>query len=327
MTLNDPRFAGFQRPRAVRDLAEGETHLVAVRDHIATYGWHVQAVFAGPARLGWVYTIGFGDSLDHPDMVVYGLSDEVATVLLNGIGDALAEGRTFRLGERYGDFLGDIDIEFRETLPRWSPAHFGKANDWYGSYPTMWQVVLPDRENRFPGDPGEESSVFQLQLWSEGPAPRQLKHEHAPFEVDEAWEAVVPDVLGGHETGWEELVLVTQGANPDRFVVVSVPFVDHVGFGDEVRTELVDGQLHVVEATQLVPIATVRMAILRSEDRQLFDEFIDAAEANGILWESPAPSWIFFAVPHDKYEWFNHTAEPLRSNGTASFQTARPPSP
>lgn len=295
MTLDQPRFAGFERHRPARDLLSGEEHLAPVHDHVSTFGWHIHGVFADPGRIGWTYTIGFGDSLGHPDLVVYGLEQSVAHILLNDIGDALADGQTLLEGERYPGFLVDVDIEFRAALPQWGPAHFGQARDWYGSFPNVWQVVLPDRDNRFPGEPGEDASRFQLRLWEEQPAPHMLEHEPNSIDADGAATASVPDLLDGNETGWEELLNLARGADPERFVVTSVPFVDHIGFGDEVEVEQQEGMLRVTEVTRRAPIATMRVAVLGHGDEVVrrVDQLIVHADANEIVWEAPVPGLLF----------------------------------
>lgn len=325
--LDRPELTAFERFRAPRDLGPDEDYLQPVRAHIARFGWHIHGVFADPGRIGWHYTIGFGDTFGHPDLVVFGLTDSVAQILLNDIGDALASGTSFQLGDRYEGFLVDVDIEFRRTLPRWSPAHFGRARDWYGAYAEMWQVVLPDLEDRFPGDPGEEASRFQVLLANARPAPAPLTHEHTPIDVADGWTAIARDLVGGDETGWEELLVLVKGAVAERWVVVSVPFVDHIVFGDEVQADEADGELRVTQVTQRAPIATVRICTLRSGDETAsrVNSLIDEAESNEILWESPVRFWSFFAVPHHRFEWFTEAAQPLVDDRLVSRRVVRPP--
>lgn len=283
MTLDEERFRGFARARQPRSLGPDEEHLSVLRENVERYGWHVQAVLPDPGRIGWQYTVGFGDSIGHPELVVSGVPQEVGQVLLNDIGDALAEGRRFEVGERYPDFLVDVDIELRPTLARWNEAHFGRARDWYGEFPPTLQVVLPDRENRFPGEPDSDAGSWQLLLFDERPTPRYLSHERTPIDVEEVFRAIVPDLLGEHPSGWEEELLVVRGANADRWVVVSVPYVDHIGFGDELELHDTDGRLELTAVTARAPIATARVLVLRGGDdtRQRLDAAAARARRGG----------------------------------------------
>lgn len=313
MPLDDERFADFPRVRPVRELSDGEDYLRPVRDNIEKYGWHVQYVFAEPGRLGWAYTIGFWTSMGHPELVVFGLDQTVAQTLLNDIGDAIADGQTFADGQRSSGFLVDVDIEFRETLERWGPSHFGRASDWYGSIPSVLQVVIPDLENRFPGDPDEEVSRFQLLLANDSPAPALLTHPHTPFAVEGAFTVIVSDLLGGDETGWEERVVVVEGSQPDRFVVVSVPFVDHLAFGDEIEVSERGEELYLHSVTKAATTVTVRVLLLGGDEdiQDRFGALLDAAEENEIVWESPVQSWFFFGVPHHRLAWFREVLRPF----------------
>ncbi|MEL6894345.1 MAG: DUF4262 domain-containing protein, partial [Actinomycetota bacterium] len=247
----------------------------------------------------------------------------VAHNLLNDIGAALAEGQSFHEGERYPGFLVDVDIEFRAALPRWGPAHFGQARDWYGSFPDVWQVVLPHRDNRFPGEPAENASRFQLRLWAEQPAPHRLEHEPNSIDADGAPTASVEDLLDGNATGWEELLNLTRGADPKRFVVTSVPFVDHIGFGDEVETEQREGMLRVTKVTRRAPTATMRIAVLDHGDEVVrrVNQLIVHADANEIVWEAPVPGWLFFAVPRHRYEAFADLVDSLVRDALVSVQS------
>lgn|GEM_PF-1719238 len=327
LTLDQSEFAEFQRFRDARDLLPDEQYLEPVRDHIVKYGWHIQQVLGDAGRFGWSYSIGFADSLDHPDLVVFGLPGDVARVLLNDIGDALARGQRFDVGARYGDFLENVDVEFRATLARWHPAHFGRAKDWYNGDVLVWQVVIPDLQNRFPGDPGEEASRFQLLLFDDQPAPEPLSHPHTPIDVQEGWTVLVPDLVGTAETGWEERLMVQRGADPGSLVVASVPFVDHVGFGDEIEVEDAGEELRLTRVTKHAPVATVRLGILQGgeETQRRLSDLLDVAESNGVVWESPVVHWFFFGVPHHQYAWFLDQVEPLRVDGLASIVITRSP--
>lgn len=327
MPLERPEFADFIRARSPRLLEADEDYLTAVHDHISEYGWHVQAVFAGPGQIGWYYTIGFMDTFGVPDIVTFGLPEDVAKRLLNDIGDAMLEGRRFEDDRRYGGFLVDAEVVFKPVLPKWGGAHFGRARDWYGTWPDMRQVVLPDLQNRMPGEVGNEAERFQMLLYKDKPAPRILSHEHTPVPVENGLEALAPDFLGNDPSGWEEGVVVREGATADRAVVMSVPFVDHLVFGDEVEIADVDGVLRITGMSRPAPVSTVRCCVLRGGDETnaALDQLLTAAEQDEIVWESPVLHWFFFGVPHHRLAWFEEVLQPLRDDRVLGVQVVRRP--
>lgn len=327
MPLDRPGLADFVRARVPRDLSDDEGHLAAVREHIVTYGWHVQAVFAAPGRLGWSYTIGFVDTMGVPDLVTFGLPHDVANRLLNDIGDAIVEGRTFEDDHRYAGFLVDADVQFKPVLAKWRGAHFGRAADWYDTWPEMRQVVIPDIQNRMPGEEGSEAERFQMLLYTDAPAPRALSHEHTPIAVKGGHRALAADHLGEHPTGWDEELVVVEGRQPDRAVVMSVPFVDDLVFGDEVEIADTGGALRISGVSQSAPLSTVRCCVLRGGDetKAALDDLLTAAEQNEVVWESPVAHWFFFGVPHHRFDWFERLLQAHVDDGLLSTQTVRRP--
>jgi Domain of unknown function (DUF4262) len=329
MPLNNPEFSEFRVVRTPRLLEEHETHLHAVRNNIANSGWHVAGVFADPGRLGWTYTVGLNDTIGVDDLVVFGLSYETAGTLLNDVGDELIRGRRFEDDVRYPGFLEDVDIKFRPTLAKWGPAHFGRARDWYGHYPVVRQIVIPDLENRFPGEPECEATRFQLLLDSDDPAPNRLTHPTSPLPKGEfAFDVIeIGDIDGGHPTGYVELVQTAEGVRPDRRVVVSVPFTDHLAFGDELLVSGEGESLRFESITEYAPTATVRVGVLRNDpdvDRAI-DDLIADARTRETLFESPVSNWLFFAVPHHQLDWFLARLAPLREQRFISSTVARRP--
>ncbi len=295
---------------------------------MASHGWHVAGILPDPGRLGWTYTIGLATTTGHPDLVVSGLDPNTAAVLLNDLGDAIRQGLVLRPDDRLPGYLADVDIEIRPVLPRWVPAHFGRALDWYGAAPAMLAVALPDRANRFPEDPGSEAGRFQLRFWSEQLAPNRLTHPHVATPVPgEAHRMVADDLLDGEPTGWEEEVLVAlDPADPSVATVHSVPFVDWLAHGDRVRVAgSPAGDLRFGSFVAAAPVATVRVGLLASGDelRRDFDVLLDAAEAHGVPWESPVRRNLFFAVAYGHHDDFLRFVLAEKERGTISTTVAR----
>lgn len=119
-------------------------------DIIARVGWMVQAVGGDPNAPPFSYTIGLHDK-GLPELIVVGMADRNAMLLLNEVGTLLVADPTRR---------GKVDS------PRWSHQYFlldadqetvagsyafGAANRSHGTAKYV-QVVLPDRFGKFPWD-------------------------------------------------------------------------------------------------------------------------------------------------------------------------------
>jgi Domain of unknown function (DUF4262) len=328
MPLNSPEFSAFQRSREPRPLTNGENHLAAVSNDITEFGWHIRWIPPEPGRIGWHYSIGFADTLGEPDVVVFGLDKREGTHLLNTIADELARERHFRAGARYKGYFQNVEIEFRATLPQWTPAHFGDAVDWYQEQPRMHQIVLPDVNNRFPGEDRSDASRVQMLLYSESPAPHYLTHRAPPanmrFNVDELSTGAFAELLNHEPTGWQEDVYLTSSASPGRWIICSVPFSENVSYGDEVEVQTTDGQTCLTAVTCHAPVTTLRTHILRNDDEttEILSGIFDACEERGIVWESPFDSWLFFGVPNEHEDWIRFQLERLVLSDRLSVHSA-----
>lgn len=118
---------------------------------IETHGWHVIKVTADPPRPPFAYSIGLTQRFGHPEVLVAGLDLDVLHQLVNTVGEAVREGRTFAAGQTYGEVLEGYDVAFRPVLRHHYAAYVGRALDHYGDAPfEVLQLFWPDAEGAFP---------------------------------------------------------------------------------------------------------------------------------------------------------------------------------
>jgi hypothetical protein len=77
-SLDDPDVTSFDH-RVLED----------VRD----YGYHVAAVATDGSAPAWAYSVGFGATFNHPELVVFGLSVDVMHRMLRNAANEIREGQ------------------------------------------------------------------------------------------------------------------------------------------------------------------------------------------------------------------------------------------
>jgi hypothetical protein len=138
-TLNDPSLDEHER-KAVED--------------VSRHGLHVVRVLPEGGTPGWAFSIGLWENYQHPEVVVFGLTPEVAHHLLNQVAEVVRIGGKFEPGSEYDDLLEGIRCTFKPVQSLWYHPFLGWA-DWFyedSDYPVL-QCIWPDHDQRYPWDP------------------------------------------------------------------------------------------------------------------------------------------------------------------------------
>ena len=117
-----------------------------VLDDIAKYGWHCLSILEEDGEPPWAFTIGLFQTWEHPELIIFGLKNNVAHQILSIVARGLAENRRIDLSRPSNDLLQSGEVpqsEYRE--------HVGFARWYYeGNNFPLYQVVWPSREGHFP---------------------------------------------------------------------------------------------------------------------------------------------------------------------------------
>lgn len=130
--------------------------LARVRADVAEHGWHVIKVFSdGDTGPPFAYTIGLWTTFRHPEVVIFGLNDDLDFMhrVLNGIGARIARGERFAHGDRKGKLLPGYLCPFAR-FPKCAYAeHLGRAIQYHrGTRFGALQCIWPDPKKRLPWD-------------------------------------------------------------------------------------------------------------------------------------------------------------------------------
>ena len=117
------------------------------------------------------FSVGLFHTHGHPEIILLGLSHEVAGAIINEIGDAVASGQRIEPGRTYDD-LASAPMAFVAADPTHYAGYVGYALWLYGGpeFP-MLQCVWPLKSGHFPWDEGydKEGAVIQPLLGPAGP--------------------------------------------------------------------------------------------------------------------------------------------------------------
>jgi hypothetical protein len=130
-----------QEKKVLSDVAEEGVHVV-----------HVPAPADGAA---FSATIGLWYQFEQPEVIVFGLPEEVAEDLLNAVTDAIDEGKRFKHGENHSDLLVGYPVRFLD-VPADKVANYMDTAKWAyagAEFPVM-QLVWPDKQHRWPWQEG-----------------------------------------------------------------------------------------------------------------------------------------------------------------------------
>ena len=71
MSDHDPKCEGMDDAKLLADVQE--------------YGWHVVSIFESDDTPGWAFSIGLFQNFHHPEIVVFGLNEELMPYVINEI--------------------------------------------------------------------------------------------------------------------------------------------------------------------------------------------------------------------------------------------------
>jgi hypothetical protein len=130
------------------------------KETIARHGWMVQGVFADETQPGFAYTVGLTAEA-RSELLIAGLPHDIAATLLNTAAEQHKR-EAFQVG---GTVTGVASIDFRVVdAPH---AEIGMARRVYGDAvtPTCLQLVWPDKDGNYPGDPGWKSGAVAQPIY------------------------------------------------------------------------------------------------------------------------------------------------------------------
>ena len=127
---------------------EGEQRVI---DDVATYRWHCVSIHPEGDHVGYAFTVGLFQSFGHPELIIFGLSAQIAHQILAIAADAAKAGAPLDLAQPTDALLNDYICCFVE-VPRTEYYENVGYCRWYyqGNNFPLYQIVWPSRSGLYP---------------------------------------------------------------------------------------------------------------------------------------------------------------------------------
>ena len=144
----------------VRTVGEDESEQRVI-DDIATHGWHCVHIMGEPSHPQYSFTIGLYETYGYPELIVCGLSSDVAHEIFSIMARAASQGKPIDLSAPTDELLEDYSCCFAEVPLAQYREYVGYCCWYYrGNDFPLYQIVWPSRSGHFPWQP-EASAEFK----------------------------------------------------------------------------------------------------------------------------------------------------------------------
>jgi hypothetical protein len=131
-----------------------------VEANVTRCGWHATGVFGGGVL--FMYTTGL-TSGDHPELVITGLPPAAAHGVLAEAVEVIRSGTPLAPGRDYAGIAAGFPVRFRDVDQDACRHPLSVTTRFYGKRVPALQLVWPDPQGRFPGEPGCDPAMAAAQ--------------------------------------------------------------------------------------------------------------------------------------------------------------------
>lgn len=132
--------------------------------NIEKYGLQVIMVSSTSYCPSFAYSVGLTDTYSHPEIICFGLSNDLGHAIINDVAEMIKDGEIFKAGEISKDIFKDSRAAFINVDKRNIDDYFGAAIDYYGGKGfDALQVVWTDRNDKLPWEDSFEEEFLSHQ--------------------------------------------------------------------------------------------------------------------------------------------------------------------
>ncbi|WP_048646136.1 DUF4262 domain-containing protein [Nitratireductor soli] len=131
---------------------EEQSEAKALND-VNEYGCHVLKVLGGDETPKFAYSIGIEATSKQPDLLVTGLSHDVAHWIINEYNSRVRKGEVFLKNKFYNGFIDSFPVMFSHVLKEFYKEYLGFGLWLYrGDGFRSFQLIYPDLSGQWPWD-------------------------------------------------------------------------------------------------------------------------------------------------------------------------------
>lgn len=122
-----------------------------IASHVKEYGHSVISIKSSDYLPSFAYTVGLKETINHPELICFGLKPELMHNILNDVVDIIKFSGTISTGKEFKNIFKNARATFLEVDKRNINDYFKVANLYYGSFDfKAIQLVWADPQNIFP---------------------------------------------------------------------------------------------------------------------------------------------------------------------------------
>ena len=119
--------------------------------NITKFGLQVIMVTSTNYSPSFAYSIGLTKSYNHPEIICFGLSNNLAHEIINDVAEIVKKGEIIESGKIYSEIFKDSRATFLEVDKKNIPDYFGAGLNYYGNEKfNAFQLIWTDRNDKFP---------------------------------------------------------------------------------------------------------------------------------------------------------------------------------
>jgi len=132
--------------------------------NIDKFGLQVIMVSSTSYFPSFAYSIGLTKTYNHPEIICFGLPNELGHAIINDVSEIIKNGETIQNGKVYTQIFRDSRAAFLKVDSRNIEDYFGAALNYYDdkSFDAL-QLVWTDRKDKFPWDENFEEELLYKQ--------------------------------------------------------------------------------------------------------------------------------------------------------------------
>ena len=135
--------------------------LVQTKNNIEKFGLQVIMVNATDYSPSFAYSIGLYNTYQHPEIICFGLPNDLVHVIINNVADMIKKGEQLKPSKNYDNIFKNSRAEFLEVDERNIDDYFASAINFYNTinFPAL-QLVWTDRNDKFPWEENFEDKFL-----------------------------------------------------------------------------------------------------------------------------------------------------------------------